>query len=315
MQRNETLDFMKFIFSICIIAIHTSVFKYFNSTLYYTIPMGLMRIAVPFFFVTSGYFFYQRLQDNKDSKSYILRLIKIFIIFEGAEVLIYTPALLFSHNFHILPYLWKMISVGLGGIYWYLISLILSFVIVTPLWKKKRINPTLIIGLILYLMVFSVDSYSMIFNQTRIHSLAKIHTCIWTWPQAGLCSSLFYLSVGALIYQKKPKITYSKVFLVLSLICLIVESYLLQSHGASDANCYISLIIGTPLLFIEVLKHPNMKIHTNQLGKMSLYIYAVHPIVLNIFGLVIPQDLPLFLIGSIISIIIAYLIIKRQKMI
>lgn len=313
MPRNQTLDFLKFIFSICIIAIHTSVFKYFNSTLYYTIPMGLMRMAVPFFFVTSGYFYFQRLDEHKDSKSYILRLVKIFIIFEGLEVLIYTPALLLSQNFHLFPYLWKMISVGLGGIYWYLISLILSFVIVTPLWKKKRIYPTLIIGFILYLMVFSVDSYSMIFDRTWIQSIAKIHTNIWTWPQAGLCSSLFYLSLGALIYQKKPKMTYSKSLLIFSMICLVVESYLLQSHGASDANCYISLIIGTPLLFIEVLKHPNMKINTHHLGKMSLYIYMVHPIVLNVFSLFVPQGLPLFLTGSLVSIMISYLTCQKTS--
>ena len=79
MKRNRTIDLLKFIFSICVIAIHSSLFKEINTTLYISTTMGLFRIAVPFFFITSGYFYYRKLSSNQDTKIYILKLIKIFL--------------------------------------------------------------------------------------------------------------------------------------------------------------------------------------------------------------------------------------------
>ena len=317
MKRNRTIDLLKFIFSICVIAIHSSLFKEINTTLYISTTMGLFRIAVPFFFITSGYFYYRKLSSNQDTKIYILKLIKIFLIFEAIEILLYTPFQLSSlHGFGLVTYLWSIISVGLGGAYWYLISTIISLLILTPLWKKKRILPLLITGLCLYLVVFTNDSYSMIFNETPIQEIAKIDRYIWRWPQAGLCSSLFYLSLGAYLYEKKPIIKHLKLLLVFFIMLLVIESYLLQTHGASDANCYLSLIIFTPLLFIFVLEHP-INIKFEYFGKMSLYIYMIHQIMLQVIGFIFPflwsNNELRFLICAILTVGLSYLLSKKVK--
>lgn len=317
MKRNNTLDLLKFIFSILIIMIHTSFLKTINTVLYNAITMGICRVAVPFFFISSGYYYYKKISLHKDTKSYIYRLMQLFITFEIIEIILYTmPLLSFIKRYGVMAYLWKIISVGVGGFYWYIVSLILSLFILTPLWKKKKILPMLILGLALYLMAMTNDSYSMFFKDTYVQATAIIHTKIWTWPQDGLCSSLLYLSIGALIYQIKPQIKHLNQLLVIFIILLIMESYFLQTHQANDANCYLSLMIVTPLIFIFVQDH-SISLNTQILGKMSVYIYMIHPFVLNILKFTNPILLTnnelLFIITSIITIVLSYIICQGKQ--
>ncbi|MEG0275524.1 MAG: acyltransferase family protein [Coprobacillus sp.] len=314
MERNRTIDFMKFILSIGVIAIHAQVFFFVSPVLYKTITMGLLRIGVPFFFVVSGYFYYQRIMQGKETKSYIMKLIKIFLTFEAIEIIfLLVPMSSSLQPNAMIGYLWTALSVGLGGAYWFLISLILSLIFLTLFWKKKKIYPLLIIGLLLYLFVFTIDSYGGFFKGTEIQLLASLHTSLWKWPQAGLCSSLFYLSLGALIYEKKPKIPYLNIALILSLIGLMLEAYFLQSHGAMDGNCYVMLIISVPLLVMWCLNHPQLSFDTSRLGKMSLYIYMVHPIVLSLIRWLFPIPYEfLFIFAAIISVAIAYRITSKN---
>lgn len=313
-RRNQTIDLLKFIFSICIIMIHTQLFKS-NDIAYKTITMGIARLAVPFFFITSGYYFYQRIHTYQNIKSYFIKIIKIFIVFEIIEILLYTiPLLSMIQEYGFLRYLWRIMSVGLGGVYWYMISLLLSLIILLPFWKKKSIVPFLLIGLVLYLFVFTNDSYGFFFENTIIQNFSKVHTMIWTWPQAGLCSSLFYLSIGAWIYEKRPIIHHLTIKLCLSIICLMCEAYFLQTHGAYDGNCYVMLIICTPLLFIWALQHETLTIPTTELGTMSLYIYMIHYIVFNCIYFLCPlSQLWIFLITTIVTLCLSYIIVKIQR--
>ncbi|MEG0367727.1 MAG: acyltransferase family protein [Coprobacillus sp.] len=114
--RNRSIDLMKFIFSICIIAIHAQVFLNTNLMLYQTIVMGLMRIAVPFFFIAAGYFYYQRITLKQETKPYIMKLVQLFLIFETIEIVFYLlPALGYIEPQAILSYLWTALTIGLGS--------------------------------------------------------------------------------------------------------------------------------------------------------------------------------------------------------
>ena len=57
-KRINGIDIFKFIFSICIIAIHS--FTLHNGT----IASAFVRTAVPFFFVVNGYFIYLSIEKS-----------------------------------------------------------------------------------------------------------------------------------------------------------------------------------------------------------------------------------------------------------
>lgn len=312
-QRNQTIDLLKFIFSFFIIGIHAQIFKNILPVAYYTITMGLFRIAVPFFFVVSGYYFYQKLQKNKPIKPYFMKLIKIFVIFELLEIIIFSPFFLMYFK-NVFYYIWKIVSTGLGGAYWYLTSLILSLLIMMPLWKKKRLYPCFLAGLLMYLFCMTNDSYSPFFIHTHIQKLAILHTQIWSWPQAGLCSSIFYLSIGAIISKYQPQIKYLHMILFISFGLLIFEAYFLQSRNPYDGNCYLSLMIFTPMLLLYCLQHPYIGIDTKRLGQMSLYIYMMHQLILNCLQYILPfTSEVMVIIVAIVCIFISYLLTGRKK--
>ncbi len=313
-NRNQMIDLIKFIFSICIIAIHVSLFKDISSMSYYTLTMGIFRLAVPFFFVVSGYFYYKKIREERSIKNNILKIIKVFFIVELIEILIYTPILVGQKDFSILLYLWKIFSTGLGTIYWYVTSFVISLIILIPFWKKRKIGFMFIIGLILYLIAMTNDSYGLLFVGTHIQKLAIFHTQIWTYPQAGLCSSVLFLSIGAYIEEKRIDIKNVFIPILIFIVLLLGESYYLQSHQAFDANCYFTLIFLAPLLLIWCLQYSKKMFDTRIFGQMSFYVYMIHPIVLNIICFIFPffSSLLLFLVISVLTLFISYIIVKKQ---
>lgn len=319
MSRNKTIDFFKFAFSVGIIAIHIQFMKNFTPQLYNITAQGLLRMGVPFFFVVSGYYYYGRIQNNYDTNSYIKKLIKLFLTFTIIESLLYLIGSLwiFTNPFALLQYIFRSLVVGQGGIYWYMFSLILSLVLLTPMWKKKKIKPLLIVGLILYLLTATNDVYGALFTGTFIQNIAKINTLLFAWPQAGLCSSLLWLSLGAILYEYKPEYKNLNTRLIVSLVVLVGEALVFQNTGAYDANCYLSLIFAVPLLILFIFKNDFISFETKRLGLMSTYMYMAHPIVIILFRWTIPflnsTNELLFLLTMIVTTTISYFLTKPKK--
>ena len=64
MNRNKTIDLLRFVFSLMIIAVHTDLFVDVSTPLYYVFSLGLARAGVPFFFIVSGFFYRQKQLEN-----------------------------------------------------------------------------------------------------------------------------------------------------------------------------------------------------------------------------------------------------------
>lgn len=86
MQTNEHkdyqfVDFLKFFFCLCVVAIHTTVFSDIDGI------SAVLRLAVPFFFITSGFFLGRKIINAEKvevwqiTKRYCMRLLRIFIVF------------------------------------------------------------------------------------------------------------------------------------------------------------------------------------------------------------------------------------------
>ena len=319
MSRNKTIDFFKFAFSVGIIAIHIQFMKNFTPQIYNMTADGLLRMGVPFFFVVSGYYYYGRIQNKYDTKTYIKKLIKLFLTFTIIESILYLAGYwwIFTNPIELLRYIFKSLTVGQGGIYWYMFSLIFSLVLLTPMWKKRNIKPLLIVGLILYLITSTNDVYGALFAETFIQKIAKFNTYLFMWPQAGLCSSLLWLSIGAWLYEYKPEFKNLDLRLGVALVALVCEALFFKNTGAYDSNCYISLIFAVPLLFIFISKHDFIPFETKRLGLMSTYMYMVHPMVIIIFRWTLPflnsTNELLFVLTLIVTTAISYYLTKPKK--
>ncbi|MBO6046684.1 MAG: hypothetical protein J6P61_02920, partial [Erysipelotrichaceae bacterium] len=244
----------------------------------------------------------------RDTSSYLKKLLKIYLTFEAVELIIYTAPLLMG-GITVPVLIRRFFTVGIGCIYWYLISLIITLLILRPLWKKGIIIPGIIIGLILYLFMMTNDSYSVLFTGTMIQKYAIMHTNFWTWPQAGLCSSILFVSIGALL--KKHDIDPPLILVILSVILLIIEALIMQAMKPYDGNGYLALMISAPLLFSFALHHP-LSTKYRYFGELSLYVYMIHPFFNNILGLIVRVNSLRFIVVAICTVTLSYLIVRRH---
>lgn len=64
-NRNNSIDIFRFVCAIMVVMIHTNPFVDKNIYLGYIFSQIIPRIAVPFFFLTSGYFYIQKLLNGE----------------------------------------------------------------------------------------------------------------------------------------------------------------------------------------------------------------------------------------------------------
>ena len=91
------IDLMKFLCAILVVAIHVQPFRDVDKILNFVLTNYITRIAVPFYFVTSGYFLFRRVGIEKHNfvpliaKAYVYKIMKLYIIW----TIIYLPPLIY----------------------------------------------------------------------------------------------------------------------------------------------------------------------------------------------------------------------------
>lgn len=293
MKRNRTVDFLKFILSLMIVPIHADLFIDVSRPLFLCFTLGLVRVGVPFFFIVSGYYLKERVDQRKSIKNSIIRYLKLWLLFILLDLVI--TGRFFYPNFpNTFAFLHKALFTGLSDAYWFMPVLIVSQLILVPVFRKDHIPTAISVGLVMYLFAMTHDSYSFLFEGTWLHRLSALHTSIFIFPQGGLVESIFFLSIGGWIHQNRERIVAAQknalkrlIFgIVLFSLLLMLEAYLTQSRGAYDGNCYLSLIPLPTLLFILALVHDPINFDTREFGAVSLYIYLIHPIAVSVMRMI-----------------------------
>lgn len=208
----NAIDLAKFICAILVIIIHVPPFGY-DSRMEVVLNFGLRnyiaRIAVPFFFITSGYFLYQKTDFNNFStlpaKKYIIKILRLYILWS----IIYFPLCINSivNNTHgllygVLLYIQNFIFEG-GYIHlWYLSATILGVFIITVLLSRHfSIKFILTSATILYCFGLLAQSWFGIILPLKIYapqlwSLLKFIQSIIHTTRNGLFEGFLFISIG-----------------------------------------------------------------------------------------------------------------------
>ena len=277
-----SLDFMKFIMALSVIMIHVSLFQDSNHTLFLLTVMGVCRIAVPFFFVLTGYFYDMHKQLKKNIAHYSLWLIECLIL----ESIAFLPQIITEyHQGVFFRYFFRHLTSGFSGALWYLTSSILGLIVLHFFISRSSYILPFLIGLCLWFVGLSMDSYAGFFHFVPFTTIAKMHMHIFNLPQAGLLTSLVYMSTGAMLHHYQIDMKYKKIFFILAVMCLELEAYFLNTYAiAYDGNIYVSLLFCGPLLFI-IVKDSKIKLNTafaKACGQYSMYFYFIHPSVIHL---------------------------------
>lgn len=334
MERNYAMDFIKGVGLLLVATLHISIFSQ-NHWFANWFMNTSMRFVVPFFFLTSGYLLFKKLQvsENKEKvfSNYLRRIGSYYLV--GFVVC-------YAFDYFVTMPIWKMPSVFFRGyvsgnfwsdfLYygmchssgfhlWFLIAMFWAGVILFLTCRKelRHIKMLTIIAFFIHIIGLfgKTQAYSQFFE-------------IPLYPREAVFFGLFYMSLGGLwAYEGinvKKYITTNNigwavvVFLGLQLAersVLVLPLHL--PFGEYWGEYFITTIPLTMLLFQYALDRGD-KFKTNiltKIGQKSIGVYMLHAIGINIIYMLLERinpeliSNPVVQIGHAIgSIVIAYLL-------
>ncbi|WP_054024730.1 acyltransferase family protein [Bacillus sp. FJAT-28004] len=280
------LDWLKFIAALFVIANHTSPLLSYNEYTDFLFSGIISRLAVPIFFMSTGFFFFRKLTGDKvkDQKALFGYIKKIGWLYSIA-ILLYIPLNVykgdFSDHFTFVSFMRDIVFDGTFYHLWYLPALIIGLFITYYLYQKLSLSMLLVIGSLLYAVGLLGDSYYGITqNIAFLKHFYEWMFHIFDYTRNGLFYAPIYLILG-IWAAKKPQparkpIAYAALFLV-SLALMITEASILKAiQYPRHDSMYVFAWPATYFLFQWAL---SWKGRTGKaFREWRVWIYILHPI-------------------------------------
>ena len=305
------VDYFRIVAAVMVIAIHTAPFSGISKDFDFLLTYCAGRVAVPFFFMTTGYFVLGSWRKNgNNAGSKVIRFIKKTLFLYAVSIVLYLPINFYSGG---LPgsageFIRMLIFDGTFYHLWYFPAVIIGCFAVMMLLKKFPARTVLVITILLYLIGAGGDSYYGI--AARIPALEHMYDVIFTvssYTRNGIFYAPIFLLMGRMLRERKASIEkientagtarpdsrtgrknstvrdistgWNIAGLCISLILMLIEGYLtfgldLQRHN----SMYLFLPPVMYFLFRLLLSVPGYA--PGRTRDVSMIVYIIHPGVL-----------------------------------
>jgi surface polysaccharide O-acyltransferase-like enzyme len=296
MERNYTIDFIKFFAILAVVIIHTFPSDH---QLGFFILDNFSRFAVPFFFVASGYLFGLKVIDNPNSaayfKKYLIKILKIYVSWLVFYICYDVIRILINggNDNHELSKYFEGLSVlkllyygdGTSGYQlWFVISLAWSIITLYLFYRLKNLTLLLLLGLCFNLAGLFGQSYSIFFEM-------PITT------RDALFIGVFYTTVGFWIafaspfkkYRSYGKKEYFFWFCFVTALQAAEGYWLEKVLSSKHGEYFIMTIFLTVFLFLFTVNNPQLGkgVWISKIGSNALGIYAVHVFFIDIVDILL----------------------------
>lgn len=278
------IDFFRLFASFIVVAIHTSPFSVWNDTLDLIVTYSLGRVAVPFFFMTTGYFIlapYAQKQFQKKERFYKFLRKSGFLYL--AATFLYLPVSLYAGKLphHLRGWIKTICFDGTFYHLWYFPAVMIGCILLIPLIKKSR-KAAFISAAAAYLIGLAGDSYYGLlkyipFLQAQYEKLFSISS----YTRNGLFFAPLFLMLG--ISAATPRIQCSRKKCILD---LAVSSGLLALEGLITAALHLQKH-NSMYLFLAPVMYFLFQLLLTIRGKapawirtVSMMVYVIHPAVI-----------------------------------
>ncbi|MCM1536405.1 MAG: serine racemase VanT catalytic subunit [Clostridium sp.] len=304
----NALDSFRIIASLLVVAIHTSPFASFSATADFVLTRVLARIAVPFFFMVTGFFLlppylFGHTKDYRRLSAFLKKTLILYL----AAVLLYLPVNLYAGHFRDTT-LWDKLRMLLfdGTFYhlWYLPAVILGALLVCLPARRLPFKAVMFLCLILYFLGLLGDSYyGIIAAVPGMKSIYEAIFFIFSYTRNGIFYAPVFLAMGAYLSQDRQNgakrgkalnpqslsIQQNVVDFSIFLIIMIAEGLLLHRFDMQrHDSMYIALLPCMFFLFrvLLAIEHKNLLSEkpcaglfpAGYLRTLSTYIYLLHPL-------------------------------------
>lgn len=300
---NNAIDVMKFICAILVVIIHAPPFISYNETANFIIVEIIARIAVPFFFVCAGYFFFYKIPfkngrmersiNLKPLTKYTGHLIRIYLFWTIFYLLWWIPLWYKGGNLTLANMKGYILSIFISGSYyhlWYVVALIYGMWFTFLLLKYLKEKLVFVIAVVFYLIGTFQYSYTWIVKGNYFFDWFQNIYGLFGSISLGIFRAFPYLIMGLVFAKFRVKITIpiSAIISVLCFIMLGVEVWFLKTSGHSFRFSYVLLTGVTTFFIFNTVSQIKLKynlVYPN-LRRMSSIIYFVHPILINVFSVI-----------------------------
>ena len=300
-KKYAMIDIAKYISALLVVCIHTFPFYEISETLNTYWIQTICRIAVPFFFTTSGFFFFRKWSNDKETnkknvKHYLLRLLKIYLIW----TVIYLPYSIYDYTrdgFSIMNIISYIRDLVLNGSYyhlWFLPALMTATLIVCFVYSKKGLMTTLKLSLILYIFGYFINVYAPVWEQIPVLScFYAFFTKVFTTARNGFFFGPLFVSIGLLLSKtRRLPVKVNGIGFGISFILLVIEVTIYRFTGILRdlTSMYLSLI---PAVYFFVnwmltIKKPYKDTYLT-LRNESLLIYTSHILFAKVLLILFPK--------------------------
>lgn len=274
------IDYFRLIAALLIVAIHTSPFISFSQIGDFMFTRIIARVAVPFFFMTSGFFLISRYTYNTER---LCAFIKKTILIYGTAILIYIPINIYNGYFKIdnlLPNIIKDIAFD-GTLYhlWYLPASIIGAVIAWYLLKKANYSIAFLITFALYIIGLFGDSYYGIAeNVSCLNNFYSLIFQVSDYTRNGIFFAPIFFVFGGYVSdnQNRPSLKKSITGFIVCFALMFGEAFILHYLNLQRHDSMYVFLLPSVYFLFNILLYIKGKSH-KELRRISLIIYIIHP--------------------------------------
>lgn len=312
-QTKSAIDIAKFFFCICIIALHTHVADALPAEGRYWLMALVIRQAVPFFFVASGYFLGKKLmaspkeESSKITLGYCKRLTIPLLFWEFLNLILHfvldvhggeSMSIVLKKSLH------TMFFYPYGGL-WFVQACIVGAILLLPFIRYCKLNVAIVIGLLLYGFALLCNNYYFLVEGTFIQPVVDNYMTLCTTARNGLFTGFISMAVGMKCSEIEKKITgVHPLFCVLSFILFVLECYFLKDRNTIDDHAlYISHLFILPTLLLLLLKSNfSLKYEISlSLRNLSVGMFFLHSLINNTLSVAVGFGIIRFIFTCIIA--------------
>lgn len=304
---------MKWVMAIVVVAIHTRPELSFKSTFIRELFEALYSIAVPFFFMASGFLLFRKIELplNKEGevriKSYLKRMCKLYLVW----TIIYLPLTIYGFYLDGIPVL-KAIAIFsrnfllvgenfMSWPLWYLLALIVAVGIIYALLKfKVPVKWIVLFSVIMAIIGVALDYCK---DNSILHSITDIYFSIFLKTRNGFFEGFLFVALGILCSCFKR-------FAFVGIPILLVLGILGIIHNVLLSNAFVVFAL---FVIVVSINYENIESKCSlNLRVMSSIIYFIHMFCVALLVLVFHMDCGflLFIISCFITSLLSIVILN-----
>lgn len=322
MKKENSLDCLRVVMAVLVIANHTSPLNGISGTADFLLTRVIARLAVPFFFMLTGYFVLkEKAEDEKTRKQRITAWLKKNIRLYFIATVIYLPVKVYA-----LKGAWSFESVLrailFDGTYyhlWYFPAVILG-VIFHEVLRKLKPSWQFLLCLFAYGFALGGDSYYGLVSRWGLQAIYDGYFTLFDTTRNGFLFAPIFLYLGTrlpLPLKKKTALT----GFVMSLVMMSFEAILLRDLSLMRNDVMYLFLIPASLFLFQYAVLINKK-SDKKMRDLSMLIYLFHPLMIlavrglsKVNGLAFLKEnsLILFFLVLLLSFIFSWVLLTFQK--